>query len=180
MYNKADYFDLYASGSGKLQFVVQQKLGGRYAFKDLLSVNKGVSGLEFTDQIDGNSLHYRVTAELFRKGIGLYFRTYRNNYFLPVPFEDINNIHIYKSADVIQPMGFSMYGMMTKMGFDYMVARNFLTANEITALHPIRIEIIKADGTQIPLKVRRINPAAIFNFFRQPAIAQLTTFQVVR
>jgi len=175
---KTGYIDLYSSGAGKVNYIVRQKLGGRYSFKDIINVRKGVSGLEFTDEINGVPIRYRVTAELFRQGIGLYFRTYRNNFFLPVPFEEIEIIRIDKSEDVIHPIRFSFYRLMTKIGFNYLISRNFLAANEFSIIHPICVEIIKSDGTKIPLKIRRINPKGIFEFFKQPSLNNLSTFKI--
>ncbi len=178
MYLKTDYIDLYAIGAAKLNHVIQHKLGGRFSFKDTFVVQKGISGLEFIDQIEGKTLNYRVTAELFRKGIGMYFRTYRNNYFLPVPFDEIESIHIVKDPDHIFPMRYSLFRMMNKVGISYLIARNYLTAIELGTLHPIRIEITKINGTRINLVIKRINPIGIFNFFLQPSVKKYTVFKV--
>ncbi|MBK9257182.1 MAG: hypothetical protein IPM42_17025 [Saprospiraceae bacterium] len=143
-------FNLHLSIKAKIDSEIKTSCGGRIqkSFSTWL-VASGAGGLTFEDPFFGaeNERSFKVNFELFRNGIGIYFRNYTANYLITIPEKEIVQIKLTKKPDIIAPSRLSLFRMMSKSGIPYHISRISLLENEIFEEHPLEIFLETTQNT---------------------------------
>ena len=151
-----------------------QKMGGRYSFREkihLKGIGKAgllyISGIPSLDREIDTKEKLKVTLELYRKGLGLFFRNHDHNFVCLLPTEQLQRFIISKKEDLIVGGNSRFYKMAKSITSDYLVARNFLLENEKHQFHPILCEIERTISDPIVLEIDSIRPQKVIDFIKK-------------
>lgn len=150
------------------------KAGGRYSIAEKIKLKGiGISGLEYYSGLHSlESENYQqhkisVTLELYKAGIGFYFRNIDINYATVLPLAHIERIVISKKEDTILDSKNVFYKTAKIFTSDYLIVRNFLLENEKIDFHPIVCEFYSTFSETIAFEISALRPQKVIDFLKR-------------
>lgn len=173
--------DLKVTSRVKVENDIRQLCGGhpddgKWAFLK----EKGLSGLSFTDhQLKTEKAQFKSILALYKYGLGIYCRNIYSNKLVLLPSSDIKSIEIIKNKDVLQPLKYSLFSIMNRIGISYETASRYLMPVEIVDQHPVQC-IIRTDNTYFTLTLEKLHSYTLIKTLNNTTFTEILAIKTER